>query len=150
MATPTPPSIDPKLLDILRCPVAVHYTDHGDDPGRLELVRDYWLYCADSGYKYPIIDGIPKMLVEEGARWHDTDVADLPVPPPNEPLEAAVAEQAVPPQQAASGTPAATTPAPAAVANKQGGIPWVPVATVFVVGLVLSLLLRRGRKADRD
>ncbi len=78
--------LDPKLLEILRCPVAVHYTDKGDDPGKLRLERDYWLVCDDSGYKYPIIDGIPKMLVEEGARWKDTAVEDLPVPPPNDPI----------------------------------------------------------------
>jgi len=98
MATPTSSQVDPKLLEILRCPVAVHYTDRGDDPGTLEAVRDgYWLYCEDSGYKYPVIDGIPKMLIEEGAKWQDTDVDDLPVPPPNEPVYA-VAEEALPPE----------------------------------------------------
>ncbi len=96
MATTSTP-IDPKLLDILRCPVAVHYTDKGDDPGKLEIVRDTWLYCADSDYKYPIIDGIPKMLIEEGAKWKDTAIEDLPVPPPNEPMMGA-AEEALPPE----------------------------------------------------
>jgi len=76
-------SIDPKLLEILRCPVAVHYTDKGDDPGKLALVNEYWLVCEDSGYKYPIRNGIPVMLVEEGERWKDTAVADLPTPPPS-------------------------------------------------------------------
>jgi len=74
--------LDPELLELLRCPVAVHYTDRGDDPGRLELLRGVWLVCADSGYKYPVRDGIPVMLVDEGAKWKDTPVADLPVPPP--------------------------------------------------------------------
>ncbi len=74
--------IDPQLLEILRCPVAVHYKDRGDDPGRLELVKDCWLVCADSGYKYPIRDGLPVMLIEEGKRWKDVTVDDLPVPPP--------------------------------------------------------------------
>jgi uncharacterized protein len=78
------PAIDPELLQILRCPVAVHYKDRGDDPGRLELVKDYWLVSADSGYKYPIRNGIPVMLVDEGAKWKDTSVEDLPVPPPAE------------------------------------------------------------------
>jgi hypothetical protein len=76
--------IDPKLMELLRCPVAVHYKDKGDDPGRLELVRGSWLVCADSGYKYPIRDGLPVMLVDEGAKWKDTPVDNLPVPPPNE------------------------------------------------------------------
>ncbi len=75
-------SLDPDLLDLLRCPVAVHYEDHGADPGRLELVKNAWLVCADSGYKYPIRDGIPVMLVDEGAKWRDTRVEELPVPPP--------------------------------------------------------------------
>jgi len=72
------------LLEILRCPVAVHYTDKGEDPGRLELVHDCWLVCADSGYKYPIIDDIPVMLVEIGKKYSDVETADLPVPPPKE------------------------------------------------------------------
>lgn len=76
------PPIDPLLLDILRCPVAVHYKDKGPDPGRLELVKDCWLVCADSNHKYPIIDGLPVMLVEEGQKWVNTPVEDLPVPPP--------------------------------------------------------------------
>ena len=76
--------IDPKLLEILRCPVAVHFTDKGVDPGRLELVKGCWLVSADSGYKYPIREGLPVMLVEEGARWKDTPVDQLPVPPPKE------------------------------------------------------------------
>jgi uncharacterized protein YbaR (Trm112 family) len=78
----TTPTISPELLEILRCPVAVHYKDKGSDPGRLELVKGCWLVCADSGYKYPIIDGIPVMLVEEGEKWKDTAVDALPVPPP--------------------------------------------------------------------
>lgn len=77
--------ISTELLNILRCPEAVHYTDKGDNPGTLELVQDSnWLFCADSGYKYPIRQGIPVMLIDEGKKWKDTDVADLPVPPPAE------------------------------------------------------------------
>jgi uncharacterized protein YbaR (Trm112 family) len=72
------------LFEILRCPVAVHYTDRGDDPGRLRIVHGCWLVCDDSGYKYPIVDGIPNMLPETGAKWKDTPEADLPVPPPSE------------------------------------------------------------------
>ncbi|GAB4512252.1 MAG: hypothetical protein OHK0046_11510 [Anaerolineae bacterium] len=79
------PKIDPQLLEILRCPVAVqNKTDYGADPGRLELVRDYWLVCNDNGYKYPIRNGIPVMLADEGAKWKDTPVDALPVPPPAE------------------------------------------------------------------
>jgi uncharacterized protein YbaR (Trm112 family) len=82
--TPTETQLEfnPLLLEILRCPVAVQSTEYGNDPGRLELVHGCWLVCADSGYKYPIIDGIAVMLVEEGEKWKDTAVAGLPVPPP--------------------------------------------------------------------
>lgn len=75
--------INPDLLDILRCPLAVQSKEYGDDPGRLELVHDCWLVCKDSGLKYPIVDGIPVMLIEEGMKWKDTAVDQLPVPPPN-------------------------------------------------------------------
>lgn len=80
--THSPISVD--LLEILRDPQAIQEGDkYGSDPGRLELVRGSWLVSADTGYKYPIRDGIPVMLVEEGARWKDTAVEDLPVPPPS-------------------------------------------------------------------
>lgn len=76
-------AVSPELLEILRCPEAVHYTDKGDDPGQLTLVRDgNWLHCADNDYKYPVLDGIPVMLIDEGKKWKDTAVEDLPVPPP--------------------------------------------------------------------
>lgn len=74
--------IPPTLLEILRCPKAVQSDQYGDDPGRLELVHNCWLVCADSGLKYPIREGIPVMLIEEGEKWKDTPVDDLPVPPP--------------------------------------------------------------------
>ena len=77
-------AVSAELMEILRCPVAVHYSDKGDDPGRLRLVKDSWLVCDDSGYKYPIRDGIPVMLVDEGAKWQATAEADLPVPPPGD------------------------------------------------------------------
>ena len=80
----TSPVIDPGLMEILRCPVAVHYTDKGDDPGKLRLVKDTWLVCDDSGLKYPIRDGIPVMLIDEGEKWKDTAEDALPVPPPAE------------------------------------------------------------------
>jgi uncharacterized protein YbaR (Trm112 family) len=74
--------IDPDFLKILRCPVAVRYTDKGEDPGQLRIVHGCWLVCDDSGLKYPIQDGIPNMLVEEGEKWKGTPESDLPVPPP--------------------------------------------------------------------
>ena len=67
------------LLEILRCPHCVR-----DKPGLLVLERESWLVCQDCGRKYPIRDDIPVMLIEEGTKWIDTAVSDLPVPPPGE------------------------------------------------------------------
>jgi uncharacterized protein YbaR (Trm112 family) len=69
--------VNSELLEILRCPVCVH-----DKEGMLDLVKDTWLVCRDCGRKYPITDDIPVMLIEEGDKWVDTAVDDLPVPPP--------------------------------------------------------------------
>ena len=75
--------ISAELLEILRDPLAVQDKEtYGDDPGQLELVHNCWLVSKDTGYKYPIKEGIPVMLIEEGEKWKDTAVDDLPVPPP--------------------------------------------------------------------
>jgi uncharacterized protein YbaR (Trm112 family) len=97
--------VSPDLLEILRDPQAIQEgAMHGPDPGRLELTGDgYWLVSADTGYKYPIRDGIPVMLVEEGARWKDTPVDALPVPPP--PAEPAPVTRATEPSAPAGGGP---------------------------------------------
>jgi uncharacterized protein YbaR (Trm112 family) len=84
MTDTSTPQFDPELLEILRCPEALHAEDRGEDPGKLELVHDCWLVCEESGNKYPIRDGIPVMLIEEGQKWKDTAVEDLPVPPPSQ------------------------------------------------------------------
>lgn len=76
--------ISQELLEILRCPVAVQSSEFGDDPGKLELVHNTWLVCKDTNMKYPIRDGIPVMLIEEGEKWKGTPVEKLPVPPPME------------------------------------------------------------------
>jgi len=76
------------LLDILRCPHCVSGETRrpGDDPGRLELVKDAWLVCQEEGCgrKYPIIDDIPVMMIETGTRWIATPVAELPASPPRD------------------------------------------------------------------
>jgi uncharacterized protein YbaR (Trm112 family) len=74
--------INLELLEILRCPVAVQSKQFGDNPGQLTLVHNCWLVSADSNMKYPIRDGIPVMLIEEGEKWKNTPVDQLPVPPP--------------------------------------------------------------------
>jgi uncharacterized protein YbaR (Trm112 family) len=71
------------LLEMLRCPVCVQ--EEGKT-GDLRLEHDTWLVCTEEGCdrKYPIRDDIPVMLVEEGDKWVDTAVEDLPVPPPDD------------------------------------------------------------------
>jgi hypothetical protein len=67
------------LLEILRCPVCVR------EPGKqglLSLVKETWLVCQECGRKYPIVDDIPVMLIDEGDKWVATSVETLPVPPP--------------------------------------------------------------------
>jgi uncharacterized protein YbaR (Trm112 family) len=82
-AQPVELPISADLLEILRDPKAIQEGDKfGPDPGRLDLVRNSWLVSRDTGYKYPIRDGIPVMLMEEGEKWKDTAVDALPVPPP--------------------------------------------------------------------
>jgi uncharacterized protein YbaR (Trm112 family) len=65
------------LLEILRCPACVR-----EKEGLLDYIQDSWLVCRDCGRKYPIRDDIPVMLIDEGDKWVNTKVEDLPVPPP--------------------------------------------------------------------
>jgi uncharacterized protein YbaR (Trm112 family) len=59
-------SISKELLEILACPV---------DKGPVELMSDdsgkEWLVNRRNGYRYPIEDGIPIMLIEEGEKHKD-------------------------------------------------------------------------------
>lgn len=66
-----------ELLDILRCPACVR-----EKEGLLDLHKDSWLICKDCGRKYPIVEDIPVMLIDEGDKWVNTAVDQLPVPPP--------------------------------------------------------------------
>ncbi len=69
--------VDAVLKEILRCPNCVRTTG-----GVLILHRDAWFICKDCNRKYPIVDDIPVMLIEEGDKWIATAEAALPVPPP--------------------------------------------------------------------
>ena len=70
--------ISQALLEILRCPACVREKD-----GLLSVHQDCWLVCQDCGRKYPILDEIPVMLIEEGEKWMKVAENDLPVPPPS-------------------------------------------------------------------
>jgi uncharacterized protein len=69
--------VDKDLLEMLRCPYCVQ-----EKEGLLEYYKESWLICQDCGRKYPIVDDIPVMLIDEGDKWIDTAKEDLPVPPP--------------------------------------------------------------------
>lgn len=59
--------ISQELLKILVCP---------EDKGPLELVDGgKFLLNSRNGYKYPIRNGIPVMLIEEGKKYRDSSVA---------------------------------------------------------------------------
>lgn len=76
--------VSQELLDILRCPHCVSgpTRKEGPDPGRLELVRGEWLVCQepDCGRKYPIVEDIPRMLIEIGDKYRETPVEELGKP----------------------------------------------------------------------
>jgi uncharacterized protein YbaR (Trm112 family) len=57
--------ISPELLRILVCP---------EDKGPLELVDEgKFLLNPRNGYRYPIRNGIPVMLIEEGKKYRAAD-----------------------------------------------------------------------------
>lgn len=68
--------VHPELLEILRCPACAK-----EDKGNLRLYKDCWLICEDCGRKYPVIDDIPVMLIDEGSKWIETAEDALQVPP---------------------------------------------------------------------
>ena len=53
-------SLDPELLEILVCP---------NDRGEVDLLEDEQvIVCRTCGYRYPIRDGIPVMLIDEAEK----------------------------------------------------------------------------------
>lgn len=69
--------VSTELLEILRCPNCVREKD-----GNLILYKNAWLICSDCNRKYPIVDDIPVMLIDEGDKWLGTSQESLPIPPP--------------------------------------------------------------------
>ncbi len=69
--------VSPDLIEILRCPACVR-----EKEGLLDMHQKAWFVCRDCSRKYPIIEDIPVMLIDEGDKWISTAVDKLPVPPP--------------------------------------------------------------------
>ena len=65
--------ISDDLLAILVCPAC---------KTKVELVKETWLVCGNEecNRKYPIRDGIPIMLIEEGDKYVDVATEDLGTP----------------------------------------------------------------------
>ena len=64
-APPGAPGVDPKLLEILVCPLTKGPLRY--DRERQELISD------QAGLAYPIRDGIPIMLADEARRIDEAD-----------------------------------------------------------------------------
>ena len=128
--------ISADLLEILRDPAAVQEPEkYGADPGQLELVHNSWLVSKDTGYKYPIKDGIPVMLIEEGERWKDTSIDELPMPP--ETAEPLVARSLDEPDLFLSST-------------DQGGLNYALLVAGLLLGLFLFIGLWRFLTRDKE
>jgi hypothetical protein len=69
-----PSEIDPKLLDILVCPLTKAPLRYDRDAQ--ELISD------EAGLAYPIRDGIPIMLVDEARPLRDDEAAAKRLPSP--------------------------------------------------------------------
>ena len=69
--------VSKELLEILRGPACVQTRE-----GTLDYYKEAWLVCKECSRKYPIRQDIPVMLIDEGDKWIETAVDDLPVPPP--------------------------------------------------------------------
>ena len=72
MADNAPP-LDPRLLEILVCPLTKAPLTY--DRAAQELIS------VEAGLAYPIRDGIPIMLVDEARPLNDTEKARLKTPP---------------------------------------------------------------------
>lgn len=68
------PAMDPKLLELLVCPVTKGHLDY--DRGRQELLS------RSSRLAYPIRDGIPILLEEEARTLSDEELDRLPARTP--------------------------------------------------------------------
>jgi uncharacterized protein YbaR (Trm112 family) len=71
-----------QLFSVLRCPYCLgkELKSGETDGGRLLRIDDQWLVCQEKGCnrKYPILDGTPILLSNEGEKWISMDKKSLP------------------------------------------------------------------------
>jgi hypothetical protein len=92
-----------------------------------------WLIAEVGGLRYPIRDGIPVMLIEEGEKWKDTAVDALPVPPP-------AAEPAV---------PSSESQAPAASGVTRPNYTLIALSATAAIGIMTLLVAMIRRMVAR-
>ncbi len=60
-------------FDIFRCP---HCAPKGE--GKLSAIKENWLRCGDCQRSYPIVKDIPVLMPEEGDKWPNVPLDELP------------------------------------------------------------------------
>lgn len=65
------------LLEKIRCPHCAKA-----QKGLLTPTGDHWLICGDCERKYPSLDGLPVLTIQEGDKWLATPADALPAPSP--------------------------------------------------------------------
>lgn len=72
-----------EFLEMIRCPHCMqNQTKEGQ--GKFEFYQETWLICDDCGRKYPIIDDIPVLLLDEAEKWMGVTKENLPNSPTKE------------------------------------------------------------------
>ena|SRR5450756_1435667 len=61
------------LISVVKCPACAL-----SGSGALEPVGTSWLVCRDCDRKYPVVDGVAVMLLQEGDRWRSVTRDKLP------------------------------------------------------------------------
>jgi uncharacterized protein YbaR (Trm112 family) len=142
-----PGDVQQNLLAALRCPacLAEHAQDGSPDPGKLQAVENgRWLVCQDAycGRKYPVADGLPVLTSKEGKRWQAYAVKELPEPPEDYtciPAEVTTGGEVI------FARPPETIDRILDQLQRKRSL----AAFSLLTGLILGILLGRGRKRSR-
>lgn len=72
-------SLESTVASVIACPACVSHDD--DTKGILIEEPELWLECQTSGCRYPIVDGIPVLLVSVGKAFAKVPKSKLPTRP---------------------------------------------------------------------